>query len=228
MLKYSISILFFVISFSLFSQKKEIDTVKQKDRYGLRVGIDLLNPILSFFDDEKTGLEFVGDYRITKRFYIAGEFGYNKSTNQEDYLNFTTNGGYLKLGADYNAYKNLIGMENMLYVGVRYAFGTFEQTLNQYSVNADPFIPTLIISDSQSFDNLSAQWLEFVVGLKVEVLHNVYLGFSIRTNKLISSKEPENFKNLYIPGFTKVFLNNNGFSFNYTISYLIPLYKKPY
>jgi len=43
---------------------------------------------------------------------------------------------------------------------------------------------------------------------------------------LISSKELDNFDNLFIPGFNKVFLNNNGFSFNYTISYLIPIYRK--
>jgi hypothetical protein len=31
---------------------------------------------------------------------------------------------------------------------------------------------------------------------------------------------------LYIPGFERVFSNDTGFSFNYSISYLIPIYKK--
>ena len=43
---------------------------------------------------------------------------------------------------------------------------------------------------------------------------------------MLSVTEPENFKNLYVPGFERVFVNNNGFSFNYTVSYLIPLYRK--
>ena len=210
----------------MFSQEKEIDTVKYKDRYGLRVGIDLYNPINTFFNDERKGLELVGDYRISKRFFLAAELGYLENTDYEDFFDFTTNGSYIKVGADFNAYKNWIGMENIIVVGLRYSFSTFNQTVNQYTVNAAPFLPEKNITDSTKYDNLNAQWAEFVLGMKVEVLHNVFLGFSFRGNVLISSKQPDNFKNLFIPGFNKVYLNDNGFSFNYTISYLIPLYRK--
>lgn len=43
---------------------------------------------------------------------------------------------------------------------------------------------------------------------------------------MISTKEPDGFKNLFVPGFNRVFLNDSGFGFNYTISYLIPIYKR--
>jgi hypothetical protein len=210
----------------VFSQEKEIDTVKYKDRYGLRVGIALYTPINTFFNDERKGLELVGDYRISKRFFLAAELGYLENTDHEDFFDFTTNGSYIKVGADFNAYKNWIGMENIIVVGLRYSFSTFNQTVNQYTVNATPFLPEKNITDSTKYDNLNAQWAEFVLGMKVEVLHNVFLGFFFRGNVLISSKQPDNFKNLFIPGFNKVYLNDNGFSFNYTISYLIPLYRK--
>ncbi len=226
MLKYTISLLFILISASLFSQEKESDTTAYKDRYGIRVGIDLFNPIYSFFDDDRKGLEFVADYRVSKRFYIATEFGYIQNTDYEDYYNYSTNGSYIKLGVDFNAYKNWIGMENMIVVGLRYSFSAFDQTLNEYTINADPFLPLRTTESSTHYDNLNAQWIEFVLGLKVEVLHNIFLGLSFRRNQMISSKEPENFKNLYVPGFNKVYLNDNGFSFNYTVSYLIPLYRK--
>jgi len=232
MLKYFISLLLILISFSSTGQEKEVkkekDTITKtyKDRYGLRVGIDLFNPINSFFNEERKGLEFVADYRLTNRFFIASEFGYLENTDYEDFFNFSTNGQYLKVGADYNAYKNWIGMENMIIVGVRYAYSTFDQTLNEYTINADPFLPLETSSNPIQFNNLNAQWVEFILGLKVEVLHNVFLGCSFRGNILISENEPENFKNLFIPGFNKVSSNDKGFSFNYTISYLIPLYKK--
>ena len=226
MLKYFISILFIFLFFSAFSQEKTKDTVKYKDRYGLRIGIDIFQPVYSLIDQDRKGLEFVGDYRITKRFYIAAELGFSEATIKEDYYEFYTNGQYLKAGVDFNAYKNWIGMENMIVVGLRYAFSTFDQTLNEYTVNADPFLPNQTITTPVTYDGLSAQWLEFVIGLKAEILHNVFMGFSFRWNQMISSKEPENFKNLYVPGFNKVYLNNNGFGFNYTISYLIPLYRK--
>jgi len=61
------------------------------------------------------------------------------------------------------------------------------------------------------------------VGTKVQVLKNVYLGFSARMHVLISDKIPENFDNIYIPGFNKKTTDNKfGASFNYSLTYSIP------
>ena len=43
---------------------------------------------------------------------------------------------------------------------------------------------------------------------------------------LISNKQPDNFENLYIPGFNRTYNGNFGVGFNYSVSYLIPIYKK--
>ena len=79
-------------------------------------------------------------------------------------------------------------MENMIVVGFRYAFSTFNYDVNEYAINADPFVPPRTETDELSYENLNAQWVELVLGLKVEVLHNVYLGVSFRGNALISTK----------------------------------------
>jgi hypothetical protein len=42
---------------------------------------------------------------------------------------------------------------------------------------------------------------------------------------LISQKIPNNFDNLYIPGFNRTYDGAFGVGFNYTVSYFIPLYK---
>jgi hypothetical protein len=69
--------------------------------------------------------------------------------------------------------------------------------------------------------------LRSVAGLKVETFKNVYLGFSLRLNKLLSDSEPDNFDTLFIPGFNKVTDDNTfGSGFNYTLTYSIPLRKK--
>ena len=229
MLKYITSILLFLISFEGISQETKVkDSIEDvyKDRYGIRIGIDIIQPVYSLFDENKKGLEIVADYRITKIIYAAAELGYNDVTTYEDFYNFTTNGSYIKLGADVNVYKNWIGMENIILVGLRYGFSIFNQTLNQGIINADPFLPEEELTEPVTYNSLNASWFSVVLGIKVEVLHNLFLGFSFSGNSLISSKEPENFKNLFIPGFNRVYVNNNGFSFNYTISYLIPFYKK--
>jgi hypothetical protein len=228
MSRYIISLLVLLSISPLWAQLGEEakDTATYKDRYGLRIGIDVVRPIVSAFSDDSNGFEIVGDYRVSKRFFIATELGYRDQTTQEDFFNFSTKGEYIKLGVDYNAYKNWIGMENMIVVGLRYGFSTFNQTVNEYLINADPFVPNRIESDQEIYDGLTAHWLELVIGLKVEVLHNVFLGVSFRANSMLTSTQPDNFKSLYVPGFEKVFVNNNGFSFNYTVSYLIPLYRK--
>jgi hypothetical protein len=44
---------------------------------------------------------------------------------------------------------------------------------------------------------------------------------------LVSEKASDNFPNLYIPGFNKVTDGSKfGVGYNYTISYLIPIFKK--
>lgn len=230
MLKYFISTLFLLsclISFSQENETQQQDTII-KNKYGLRVGIDLFNPINAFINDERIGLELVGDYRVSKKFYIAAELGYMENTSDEDFFNFTTNGSYLKAGFNYNAYSNWLDMENEIYVGMRYGFSTFSQTLNSYTINNDPFLDDFPLSseNSQKYDNLNAHWAEFVLGIKAELFNNLFLGFSFSGKKMITTKEPDNFKSLFVPGFNRVFLNNSGFGFNYTLSYLIPLYKK--
>ncbi len=228
-LKYFISIIFLLCSTISFSQgigSQQNDTI-YKNKYGLRVGIDLYNPVYTFIDDSRKGLELVGDYRISSKLFIAAELGYVENTTDEDFVNFTTNGSYIKAGVDYNAYENWLDMENMIYVGFRYGFSSFSQTLNSFTINNDPFYDNISeVETGEKLDGLNAHWGEIVLGVKAELFNNLYLGFSFSGKKILSSKQPDNFKNLFAPGFNRVFLNNSGFGINYTISYLIPLYKK--
>jgi Domain of unknown function (DUF6048) len=227
--KYIFSILVFLCSFLLQAQDKKTDSlVIKKDRFGLRVGVDLFKISKSFFDKNYKGLEVVGDYRITKNYFIAGELGNENKTVDDDQLNFTTKGTYFKVGFDYNLYENWLGMENLVYVGLRYGVSSFSQTLNSYSIyNRNKYFgesPT--IASGEKFNGLSAQWIEVVAGVNAKVYNNIYVGFSFRINKLMANKKPETFDNLYIPGFNRTYDGDFGVGFNYTVSYFIPLYKK--
>ena len=79
-------------------------------------------------------MEFVGDFRISQKRYLAVELGNEKRTQQEDLYNYTTSGSYIKLGLDYNTYGNWYGEHNMIYIGGRYAFSSFSQTINNYQI----------------------------------------------------------------------------------------------
>lgn len=235
-LKYTISVVFVLfVSFSWSQEEIKIDSLQQteldstqvKNIYGIRVGIDISRPIIQMIQKEDLGVELTADYRVAKNWYAAVELGYESEPGFEDLVVFHTKGSYAKIGFNYNAYENWEGMNNEVYVGLRYAFSRFEQELNSYTiVDFSDYLDNYTISPDTTFDGLSAHWAELHVGLKVETLPNLFLTAGMHFKKLISDKEPERFANLYIPGFNSVLLNRNGIGFNYTISYLIPIKKK--
>jgi len=226
---FSISLVLFSLMAQAQDENKKADSVTVKtNRYGLRVGIDLFRLSRSFYEKDYKGLEIVGDYRLTKKYYLAGELGNENKTVSDDRVNFTTKGTYFKAGFDYNLYENWLDMENLVYIGMRYGVSTFSQTLNSYTIynRYDYFNETVAIDSGEKFSGLSAQWFEVVVGVNAKVFNNFYVGFSLRANKLMSNKTPENFDNLYIPGFNKTYDGDFGVGFNYTVSYFLPIYKK--
>jgi hypothetical protein len=208
--------------------KNDTVPVAKTNRYGLRVGIDLFKVTRALYDKNYKGIEFVGDYRLTKKYFLAAEIGNEDKTTDDDRLNFTTKGSYVKAGFDYNGYENWLDMENIISVGLRYGFSTFSQELNSYRIyNSNPYFGEVAaIPDGQKYNGLTASWVEVVAGIKAKVFNNVFMGFSLRLNTLVTNKKPDNFDNLYIPGFNKTYNGNFGVGFNYTVSYFIPIYKK--
>jgi hypothetical protein len=209
--------------------ESKTDSISQKiNRYGLRVGVDLFKLTRSFYDKEYKGIEFVGDYRISKKHYLAAEIGNENKTTDDVRLNFTTKGTFLKVGFDYNGYTNWLNMENIISIGLRYGASSFNQQLNTYKIyNANPYFGEVpIISSGEKYNGLSASWVEVVAGIKAKVINNVYLGFSLRLNRLITNNKPTGFDNLYIPGFNRTYDGDFGVGFNYTVSYFVPIYKK--
>ena len=227
--RFLFSLVLMLSFFLIEAQTKKTDSIPIKtNRYGIRVGVDLSKIARSFYEDDYKGLEVVGDYRLTKRYYIAGELGNENKTVNDDQLNFTTKGTYFKAGVDYNLYENWLDMENMVYIGARYGVSSFSQTLNSYTIyNRYPYFgPSQTIESGEKFNGLSAQWIEVLVGVKAKVINNFYVGFSFRMNRLVSNKKPDGFDNLYIPGFNRTYDGSFGAGFNYTISYFVPIYKK--
>ena len=170
MSKYIFSLVCLCFSMIGFSQVKN-DTIKEK--YGVRVGIDLSRLAKSIYDKDYQGIEFVGDYRISQKFYVAGELGNENKTVDDDRFNFTTKGTYFKVGFDYNSYENWLDMENMIFVGMRYSLSSFNHTLNTYSIyDSTNYYGENIITSGEKFEGLNASWIEVVGGIKAEIFNN--------------------------------------------------------
>ena len=229
--KFFIKICFLVVFVSASAQQKNDsipkDSIIYKTNYGLRLGVDISKPIRSLLQDYNSGLEIVGDYRISKKWYAAAELGNEKFTTKEDFTNSTSKGSYIKIGLNYNSYNNWLDMNNEIFIGFRYGFATFEQTLNSYQINSgSPILPAEIINTPSTEKGLTAHWSELQVGFRAEIYTNIFITFSGSYKVMVSITDPVNFKTHYAPGFNRVYTSNTGFGFNYTISYLIPFRKK--
>ncbi|WP_142785654.1 DUF6048 family protein [Changchengzhania lutea] len=206
-----------------------IDSIKIKQKYGLRIGGDIGKLIRSSVDDDYTGFEIAADYRLRNKLYLAGEIGFDEKNTITDYLDITSKGSYFKAGIDYNMYQNWLNMDNMIYSGFRIGASTFSQNLNSYSIYSTNqyWAPQLTSNDLQEFKGLTALWAELILGIKAELFNNLYLGLNVQLKFLASETEPTNFENVYIPGFNKTYDSTRiGVGYGYTISYRIPLYKK--
>ncbi len=229
-LLFSISMLLLPISsMAQETATPETDTIpKRVQKYGLRIGADLSKLARTAFENDYTGFEIVGDLRFSKRFYAAAELGNETRDWNEDNLTATTKGSYIKLGADFNMYNNWLGMNNAIYTGLRYGLASFSQELTGYRVfTSDSTFPTEFITNDQKFSGLTAGWIEFQIGVKTEIVNNLYLSLHLELKRLISDDKPENFDNLIIPGFNRTYdFSDFGAGYGYSITYLIPIIKK--
>ena len=229
MLKYYISIILLFHSYiSLFSQTKT-DSISFKNKFGLRVGVDLGKILNSAFNDDYDGIEINADLRILKNIYVSSEIGTEKKIITNDYLSTESKGNYLKAGGDYNMYANWLGMDNLIYAGFRIGFSNFSQTVNNYTIYD---VNNHIWGQTTSYnpiinEDLNALWMELVIGIKTQVLNNLFLGFNVQLKNLISEKTNNNIDNVSIPGFNRTYDSSSlGSGFSYSISYLVPIIKK--
>lgn len=225
-----ILLLFSSIASAQQDKKTVKDTLVYKQKYGLRVGADLSKLVRSFFDDNYTGFEIMGDYRLTKRIYLAGEIGNEERTTINEVLNNTSKGSYFKAGIDINFYKNWLDMENMIYAGFRVGASTFSQTLNSYdiyNINNQYWNQQYTVEAGDEFNGLSAIWAELQVGLKAELFNNLFAGINVQLKFLATETKPEGYENLYIPGFNRTYDSGRfGSGYGFNLSYLIPIFKK--
>ena len=226
-LKYIISFFTAIIVFPLFSQQENDSTIT-KSIYGLKIGMDLSKQIRMLTEPDYKGLVLMGDYRLMDKLFVAFELGTEDKLIENEVLNFKTKGSFIKIGANYNVYKNLEDLENEIYVGLRLGTSNFDHKLNSFKVyNTNQYWNQNEIVNYEEFQNLNSTWFELIFGFKAEVINNTYLGISLRLKRLLDQNEPPNFSNLYIPGFNKVLENNNiGVGLTYSLQFRIPIYKK--
>lgn len=164
------------------------------------IGIDLFTPVMSMFSDKQGGQAMVS-YHIDKKWNAVAEIGVEKNHYDELDWGIDVNGLYFKLGFNWFISQDYENASNGFYTGARFAYASYQQTVNQYPIR---------LSDNQIDEygslpkaNVSAYWIEILGGARVELIKNLYADMSIRPEIYIGSKKQDGLDPLVIPGYGK-------------------------
>ena len=198
------------------------------EKFGVRAGIDINKIVKSATDDDYKGLSISGDIRLKESFYVFTEIGNEEKVINSNYLNSSVKGTYVKFGVNFKLNKD-IRTQNIVYSGLSVGYSNFDQNINSYTIYNTHSIywGESSINSPINLSNLNAIWIEFIFGMKTEILNNLFLGFELQLKNVIKQKNIQNITNFYIPGFNRTYDNSGlGAGFSYTVSYLIPIVKK--
>ncbi|WP_341838266.1 DUF6048 family protein [Chitinophaga pollutisoli] len=217
---------FLLMALAAGAQDKKKDSVKGlvvEVPAGLRIGTDLTRVAMHFFQPYRTDATITLDARYRDRIFLASDISWNRTSHSDTSYTYKGGGLAISLGANYNLLKKQVPKENfMLYAGMKYGFALFNYELPAYTV------PGSYWGDYHSSVNSatkSAHWVELSLGIKVEVLKNFYVGWSLHDRLLLTKKLSKgDYPPMVIPGYGK---GNKGnvFDVQYTVSYLLPMWK---
>jgi len=188
---------------------------------GIRVGVDFSKFLFPFiYDWERLGFEANADMHIKKNMFGVVEAGWLRvNLDRPEYL-YKQYGVYGKFGIDYNLLKHKIpNCNDILYGGLRYGFSNFNQQAERVTIPAYYWQPDAT-GQTIPMTSMNAHWLEFLLGVKAEILNNFYIGMSFRLKFLVIKPKDEFSTPYQIPGYGNGNANS-AIGLNYNLSYNI-------
>lgn len=210
------------ISFGQAEQQKKLKP-KRTDNYirmrGIRIGVDVTRPFQNLWTKgNRYGSEFSADLELWPNWFPVFESGYEFMKIKTNYIDFGAQGSYSRLGIDYNFLQaHNKNEKDILYFGLRYAFTLAHQQIDEWIIDSywGPY------SGKFASQNYFAHWGEFLVGIKGEIVKNLYMGWTVRGKVSFNQKNVGFPPTYFIPGYGKA---EKGFNmdFTYSVYYNIP------
>lgn len=203
-------------------QKKKIKP-KRTDNFirmdGIRLGVDITRPFQSLWNKgDRMGIEASADMELRPNLFPVAEAGWEKFDLDQDYVNYTSSGAYLRIGVNYNLLTAETKEErDLLYIGFRYGISFAQQEVNSYQID-NYWEPVTGSFSSQSYHS---QWIEIVFGITGEISKNFYMGWTIRGKFNVAQKDFDLPPVYFNPGYGKA-ENSMNFDFTYSIFYTLP------
>ena len=94
-------------------------------------------------------------------------------------------------------------MENLIISGFRIGVSSFNQDRQEYKIY-DAYNQTwgeVQNQENLEFSALASSWIELLFGVKTEIINNLFLSFNVQLKVRLTETNPNNFENIFIPGF---------------------------
>ena len=223
-LSYTIKVLLCLTVFTANAQKKTIepvDTLKIPFYNGFTVQVDISSVVSPVFTkgvsySYEAGLQV----DLKHNLYPILEIGYAGADKTSPInLGFKTDAIFERIGIDFNILKKKKDSKptnNLFLAGIRLGMSNFNYRISNATISDDYWGGTETV-DYSNIPTCTKIWWEIVAGVRVEMVKNFYMGWTIRNKNLISQDADGTVSPWYIPGYGKKASNNWGF--NYYIAY---------
>ena len=202
-----------------------VDSIGSKNKLwspsGVRIGVDVLTPILGALNPARNNFEMMADVDFNN-FFLVGEVGFGGADEQGETASYTSNGTYYRIGPDVNFLARDKGL-NVFFFGIRFAQSFYQETMT--GVYEDSKWGT--VNEDLDQGTSTSSWAEMNTGLKVRVWRQVFMGYSFRFKfARFETIDDQQFASYFIPGYGQA-TRNNVWSFNYYVFYRFSWKKKP-
>ncbi len=188
--------------------------------HALTLGLNIWDPVMRLFGQDYGTAEVWAELSLRNRFKPVVEFGLGTASHTPDTGNYTYKSGlspYFRIGLNYNfLYKSVTDYQ--FFAGLRYGFSSFSYEIDDISLSSGYWGETSSFSiPSQSS---TVGYYEIVLGLKVKICKELYLGWSFKFHSILHETKDHIYGDpWYIPGFGS---RDSSVSRSFSIMYTIP------
>ncbi len=182
----------------------------------LCLSFDLMRPLVNNLITDRSGYELAIDYYLKNEFYAVLEGGWGGSTMDYPDLRYKTTNNFYRLGFN----KEILARTHpkdwdMMFFGIRAAYAGVNRSAATFTI-ADPVWGS--VPGTAPAKAFPAIWLELAGGMRVELIHGLFAGWTVRGKFIMNGRSFSDLAPLYIAGFGKGDKTTN-FDFNVYVSY---------
>lgn len=185
-------------------------------------GVNLWDPVMRALGQKYGLIGFWGELSIHNWFKPYVEIGLGMADNtpkDENYTYKSSMAPYFKIGLNYNFLYNS-NPDYTVYLGLRYGMTHFNYQIDNVIIDQGYWDENQTINVPKQ--TATVGYAEFLVGLRVMIYKNFYLGWELKAHTILHKGSHKNGNPWYIPGYGT---DPSLFTGSFSLSYRLPLDK---